>query len=80
MAARLVLEIVYVLIVASVAGDDALPLDELPWYLYFMVFAWPVVFMPVQELVKWRFGLRLAQLQKRRKLEFNTKLGMHSPV
>ncbi|RKP25346.1 hypothetical protein SYNPS1DRAFT_28921 [Syncephalis pseudoplumigaleata] len=53
---------------------------DLPWHVYFMVFAWPVVFMPVQELVKWRERIHYIQLQKRRKLEFNTKLGMHSPV
>ncbi|KAI9596057.1 hypothetical protein BDF19DRAFT_439502 [Syncephalis fuscata] len=61
-------------------ATDSYSFLDLPWYIYFMVFAWPIVFMPVQELVKWRECVHYTQLQKRRKLEFNTKLGMHSPV
>ncbi|RKP05825.1 hypothetical protein THASP1DRAFT_32342 [Thamnocephalis sphaerospora] len=73
----LVLELV--LFFAMISGNSA-QLSSLPWYLYILLFAWPLVFMPVHELIKWRDGLRHVQLQKRLKLEFNTKLGMHSPV
>ncbi|RUS33312.1 hypothetical protein BC938DRAFT_472133 [Jimgerdemannia flammicorona] len=43
-------------------------------------FVWPVIFLPVQELVKMHDNKEYTRFQKRSKLEFNTKLGMHSPL
>lgn len=41
---------------------------------------WPLVIIATDEFVKWREAQREARDQKRAKLEFGTKLGMHSPV
>ncbi|KAF9171602.1 hypothetical protein BGX21_004610 [Mortierella sp. AD011] len=40
----------------------------------------PVVFLPIQEIAKARDQKECARAQKLAKLEFNTKLGMHSPL
>ncbi|KAF8982648.1 hypothetical protein BGZ46_000897 [Entomortierella lignicola] len=50
------------------------------WWVFFLAFMWPVVFLPVQELVKARDLKECVRAQKLAKLEFNTKLGMHSPL
>ncbi|KAI8645616.1 hypothetical protein BD408DRAFT_360915 [Parasitella parasitica] len=55
-------------------------LSKIPWFVYFLGFAWPVVLMPVQELVKMHDNKEFTRFQKRSKLEFSTKLGMHSPL
>ncbi|CAM0141394.1 unnamed protein product [Umbelopsis sp. WA50703] len=52
----------------------------LPWYIYFLGFAFVVVLLPVQELVKMHDLKEFTRFQKRSKLEFSTKLGMHSPL
>ncbi|GJJ79029.1 hypothetical protein EMPS_11388 [Entomortierella parvispora] len=54
--------------------------QEVPWWLFVLSFLWPVVFLPVQELVKTRDAKECVRAQKLAKLEFNTKLGMHSPL
>ncbi|KAF9303342.1 hypothetical protein BGZ74_003951 [Mortierella antarctica] len=54
--------------------------QDVPWWLFVMSFLWPVVFLPVQELVKARDLKECVRAQKLAKLEFNTKLGMHSPL
>ncbi|KAF9330506.1 hypothetical protein BG006_006536 [Podila minutissima] len=54
--------------------------QDLPWWLFVVSFLWPVVFLPVQELVKARDLKECVRAQKLAKLEFNTKLGMHSPL
>ncbi|CEP15135.1 hypothetical protein [Parasitella parasitica] len=55
-------------------------LSIIPWFVYFLGFAWPIVLMPVQELVKMHDNKEFTRFQKRSKLEFSTKLGMHSPL
>lgn len=54
--------------------------QDVPWWLFVLSFLWPVVFLPVQELVKARDLKECVRAQKLAKLEFNTKLGMHSPL
>ncbi|KAG0027796.1 hypothetical protein BGZ81_005289 [Podila clonocystis] len=54
--------------------------QDVPWWLFVLSFMWPVVFLPVQELVKARDLKECVRAQKLAKLEFNTKLGMHSPL
>ncbi|KAG2187033.1 hypothetical protein INT44_003261 [Umbelopsis vinacea] len=52
----------------------------LPWYVYFLGFAFVLVIIPAQELVKLHDLKEFTRFQKRSKLEFSTKLGMHSPL
>ncbi|KAH8547609.1 hypothetical protein BGW37DRAFT_514939 [Umbelopsis sp. PMI_123] len=53
---------------------------SLPWYVYFLGFAFVLVIIPIQELVKMHDLKEFTRFQKRSKLEFSTKLGMHSPL
>ncbi|CAI2180491.1 8935_t:CDS:10 [Funneliformis geosporum] len=55
-------------------------LKEIPYYIYLIGFLSPIIFIPIQELVKIHDRKEYTRFQKRSKLEFNTKLGMHSPV
>ncbi|KAI8076326.1 uncharacterized protein BX664DRAFT_344388 [Halteromyces radiatus] len=55
-------------------------LDTIPWYVYFIGFISPVILVPTQELVKLHDEKEFIRFQKRSKLEFSTKLGMHSPL
>ncbi|CEI97849.1 hypothetical protein RMCBS344292_11974 [Rhizopus microsporus] len=55
-------------------------LSSFPWFIYFLGFAWPIVLIPVQEVVKMHDSKEFTRFQKRSKLEFSTKLGMHSPL
>lgn len=55
-------------------------LSKIPWFVYFLGFAWPIILIPVQELVKMHDNKEFTRFQKRSKLEFSTKLGMHSPL
>ncbi|KAL1921766.1 uncharacterized protein VTP21DRAFT_10408 [Calcarisporiella thermophila] len=52
----------------------------LSWYIYVLAFLWPLVFLPVQHFVKMHDRKEWIRFQKRSKLIFNTKLGMHSPL
>ncbi|KAF9090739.1 hypothetical protein BGX23_005760 [Mortierella sp. AD031] len=53
---------------------------DMPWWLSVLSFFWPILFMPIQEVVKARDLKECVRAQKLAKLEFNTKLGMHSPL
>ncbi|KAG0245602.1 hypothetical protein BGX31_006961 [Mortierella sp. GBA43] len=55
-------------------------IQDLEWWIIVLAFLWPLVFLPVQEVVKARDLKECARAQKLAKLEFNTKLGMHSPL
>ncbi|KAF9179828.1 hypothetical protein BGZ50_006662 [Haplosporangium sp. Z 11] len=54
--------------------------QNIPWWLFVVSFLWPIVFLPIQEIVKARDLKECVRAQKLAKLEFNTKLGMHSPL
>ena len=49
-------------------------LSKIPWYVYFLGFIWPVIALPVQELVKMHDDKEFTRFQKRSKLEFSTKV------
>ncbi|KAI8594616.1 hypothetical protein EDD21DRAFT_314380, partial [Dissophora ornata] len=53
---------------------------DVDWWVFVVAFLWPLVFLPVQEVVKARDMKECLRAQKLAKLEFNTKLGMHSPL
>ncbi|KAJ2715759.1 hypothetical protein H4R19_001022 [Coemansia spiralis] len=55
-------------------------LDRVPWYTYAVAFAAPLVLLPLQDACKLHDKKRWTRLQKLAKLEFNTKLGLHSPL
>lgn len=48
----------------------------LPWYIYFLGFAFVIVIVPVQELVKMHDLKEFTRFQKRSKLEFSTKVNL----
>ncbi|OZJ02713.1 hypothetical protein BZG36_03847 [Bifiguratus adelaidae] len=55
-------------------------ISHLPWYIYFIGLIWPLSIIPIQELAKMHDRKQYIRFQKRSKLQFNTKLGMHSPL
>ncbi|ORX90788.1 calcium ATPase [Basidiobolus meristosporus CBS 931.73] len=55
-------------------------LSVLPWFVYLIGLASPLVVVPIQEIVKMHDRKQFVRFQKRSKLEFNTKLGLHSPL
>ncbi|KAJ2550765.1 hypothetical protein EV175_003944 [Coemansia sp. RSA 1933] len=59
-------------------GDAAIA--RVPWYTYVVALAGPVVLLPLQDLCKLHDRKKWARLQKLAKLEFKTKLGLHSPL
>ncbi|KAJ1748713.1 hypothetical protein LPJ79_004304 [Coemansia sp. RSA 1821] len=65
--------------VLLLAFGDA-DISRIPWYSYVLAFAGPVVLLPLQELCKLHDKRRWTRLQKLAKLEFKTKLGLHSPL
>ncbi|KAI1321202.1 hypothetical protein EDD11_007768 [Mortierella claussenii] len=75
--ASLVLQFVFC-IISLFRGPHRI--QDVPWWIYVLAFLWPLVFLPVQELVKARDLKECVRAQKLAKLEFNTKLGMHSPL
>jgi hypothetical protein len=60
-------------------GNGPFELVSLSWVLA-IAFSWPLILMPIQELVKSSDKREFIRFQKRSKLEFNTKLGCYSPV
>jgi len=57
-----------------------LSLSKVSFPVYVIGLLSPILFIPVQELVKMHDKEEYTRFQKRSKLEFNTKLGMHSPI
>lgn len=55
-------------------------LDSVPIYVWIIGLLWLLALIPVQELLKYHHKKRFNHLQTHLKLEFETKLGMHSPV
>ncbi|KAI8899738.1 hypothetical protein BC833DRAFT_584440 [Globomyces pollinis-pini] len=55
-------------------------LSSIPWYIYAGGFSVILLILPIQEIVKKYDRKEWMDFQKRSKLEFNTKLGMHSPL
>ena len=55
-------------------------ISHLPWWIHIVCFVGVFINIPIQELVKADDRKKWILFQKRTKLEFNTKLGMHSPL
>lgn len=57
------------------------PTPSFSWYVHVVSWVPPIILvLPLQEMVKALDARAFRKWQRRRKLEFNTKLGMHSPV
>ncbi|KAJ1911506.1 hypothetical protein IWQ60_010099 [Tieghemiomyces parasiticus] len=65
---------------ATLATGPADLIRRVPWYYYVVALASPLILVPYQEFVKWHDRRHWTLFQKRSKLEFNTKLGLHSPI
>ncbi|KAJ3265341.1 hypothetical protein HDU77_005584 [Chytriomyces hyalinus] len=64
----------------SLAGGP-LSLVGIPWYIIFVtLFCGVVLNVPIQEVVKRYDKMHWVRSQKLAQLQFNTKLGMHSPL
>ena len=55
-------------------------LGQISWWIYLLSFTAPLALLTVSEVVKYRDKQEWQKFQKRSKLEFSTKLGMHSPL
>ncbi|KAJ2783640.1 hypothetical protein GGI15_002508 [Coemansia interrupta] len=71
---------VSVAVAGLVMGLTDAEVGRIPWYSYVLALPAPVVLLPLQDLCKMHDRKRWTRLQKLAKLEFNTKLGLHSPL
>eukprot|EP01133_Synstelium_polycarpum_P009142 gene9142-10722_t len=55
-------------------------LRSIPWELYVVLFCWAIVVLLLDEFVKRMYKKWFNDLQLELRLEFDTKLGMHSPI
>jgi hypothetical protein len=55
-------------------------LRKLPWFVYVIALGALPVIVSIHEIVKIHDYHVFIRVQKRSKLEFNTRLGMHSPL
>ncbi|XP_068236058.1 endoplasmic reticulum magnesium-transporting P-type ATPase isoform X5 [Palaemon carinicauda] len=78
----LVLQIVYGSISISLhsySETTGPSLADVPIWLWLIAFVWPIMLIPINELIKRREIRVNVRYQKRARLEFGTKLGMNSP-
>ncbi|XP_042882289.1 transmembrane protein 94-like isoform X5 [Penaeus japonicus] len=78
----LVLQVVYGSISASLcsSSEPGVPgLADIPPWVWLIAFVWPLLVIPLNEVIKRREIRVNVRYQKRARLEFGTKLGMNSP-
>lgn len=66
-------------VIASSSGDMLWSVSAVPLYVWLVGFAWPVLQVVLQELVKYHMRKRFIHSQRKLRLSFQTKLGMNSP-
>lgn len=81
----IILQVVYFAISQSFVvhvyqRDHITGLSSVPGYVWVLGFLWLPGLVLIQEVLKYRHKNRFEHLQSHLKLEFETKLGMHSPV
>jgi len=76
----IILHIVITIVNLDMSKKFKNSLGKIPFYHYLLFIIWPVIFMPAHEFAKKLDRKEYTRCQKRTKLEFNTKLGMHSPL
>lgn len=75
------LQVAYAAIsISSASGPVAAGMADVPWYTWAVGFGWLAAIVPINEITKRIDTKRYVRLQKRSRLLFGTKLGMHSPV
>ncbi|KAJ2161097.1 hypothetical protein GGF46_001768 [Coemansia sp. RSA 552] len=65
---------------ALLLGLASVPVARIRWYTYVVGLAAPPLLLFIQDLCKLHDKKRWTRLQKLAKLEFKTKLGLHSPL
>ena len=60
-------------------ASDLSLLKQLAWYVYVIVFCWPIILLAIDELVKKQEREWFNIYQRELRLEFNTRLGKYSP-
>eukprot|EP01134_Creolimax_fragrantissima_P001352 CFRG1352T1 len=75
-------QIIYVTLsqLVEVSSTPSFGFSDIPWYAYFIAILWLPIVVIVSEFSKSIYSNRFTLLQKRARLLFDTKLGMHSPV
>ena len=74
----LFLEISFFLVLSGENGKRFI--TQIPWWIHLVALGLVALNVPIQEAVKAHDRKKWILFQKRTKLEFNTKLGMHSPL
>eukprot|EP01111_Echinosteliopsis_oligospora_P011824 TRINITY_DN3988_c0_g1_i1.p1 TRINITY_DN3988_c0_g1~~TRINITY_DN3988_c0_g1_i1.p1 ORF type:complete len:195 (-),score=23.21 TRINITY_DN3988_c0_g1_i1:104-688(-) len=75
----LVFQIVFFAISLAVTSNYS-ALSILPWYFYVVLFVWAFALIIIDELMKKQYKKWFKRFQLELRLEFDTKLGMHSPI
>ncbi|KAI8873633.1 hypothetical protein GQ42DRAFT_152597 [Ramicandelaber brevisporus] len=76
------LHVGFVSIVLATACEtmSALSLGSIPWYVYLLVIVWIIPVVGVQEMVVKHDRHLFTRFQKLSRLEFDVRLGLHSPI
>ncbi|RKP19463.1 hypothetical protein ROZALSC1DRAFT_13962, partial [Rozella allomycis CSF55] len=75
----LLFSIVFFIVSISTSSSFSI-FRNVDYFIWILVFIWPFIDLLWNEFVKRWDKDSWTRFQKRSKLEFNTKLGMHSPV
>ncbi|EFA85426.1 putative transmembrane protein [Heterostelium album PN500] len=75
----IILQICFTLVTLKIIGGVHL-LSEIPKEIYAVLFGWAPFVILLDEIVKHLYKKWFADLQLELRLEFDTKLGMHSPI
>jgi len=76
----IILHIVITVVNLDMSDKFKNSLGKIPFYHYILFILWPIAIIPAHEFAKKFDRKEYNRCQKRTKLEFNTKLGMHSPL
>ena len=79
--AMLVLQVIYCVLSQELSPADGISdLSDVPVSVWCIGFAWPLVVIGIAETLKYIDKRQVSDMQSFLKLQFGTKLGMHSPV
>ncbi|ORX61286.1 hypothetical protein DM01DRAFT_251785 [Hesseltinella vesiculosa] len=76
----IILQLIFCIVSLATIKESPISFHQIPWFVYFLGCVLPIFVIPIQELVKLHDDKEFTRFQKRSKLEFSTKLGMHSPL
>lgn len=75
----LILQLIFSLCDVYINQDHKITIATIPLAVWLIAFIWPLVLIPILELVKLHEIRLSVRYQKRARLDFGTKLGMNSP-